>query len=65
MDDLDTSRLYQTTLYFEDATPDHILKTLISTLGYPLVMEGIERAKAEVDDYNALISDYNALYEVD
>lgn len=58
LDDIDTSLLYTTEHYFEAASPDLILKTLISTLGYDLVLEGLERAKAEVDDYNAL-------YEVD
>lgn len=58
MDELDTSRLYLETLYFGDATPDHILKTLISTLGYDLVVEGVERAKVEVDEYNALVNNY-------
>lgn len=58
LEDIDTSQLYTQTLYFEDASPDHILKTLISQLGYDLVLEGVERAKCEVDEYNALINDY-------
>lgn len=58
LEDLDISALYTQTLYFEDASPDYILKTLISQLGYDLVLEGVERAKCEVDEYNALLNDY-------